>query len=48
MKGARCLEGLGLDRDFERSAAVHLVERLLVVFELEHIRDLQRKAVSRR
>ena len=44
-KRAWGLEGLGLDRDFERPAAVHLVERFLVVLELEHIRDLQKKAI---
>lgn len=30
---------LGLDDDLDRSAAVHLVERGLVVFELEDVRD---------
>ena len=29
----------GLDADLERAAAVHLVERGLVVLELENIRD---------
>ena len=32
-----------LDGDLERTAAVHLVERRLVVLELEDVRDLRKK-----
>ena len=34
-----CNKCSGLDRDFDSLAAVHLVERALVVLELEDIRD---------
>ncbi len=32
-----------LDGDLERSTAVHLVERALVILELEHVRNLQER-----